>query len=262
MVRLKKQQEKPKKSKSEQNEQVTICTNWTRNEFSHDRYVLISYEVKPVSITGTGCYVRLSYYRSVIAILSGKTFQTCRKVRWLFCELKLITWNNRNSTLFRPLDRWKANIRLNFWHCVHLPLNNGNLRYINISKCRYVRFVSQNVSSFWTILATKRSHEKSNVGARRNGKVDGNFLIHFYFYVLKWDLEEKSQHCPNNKSYTILTFHGNLWTHNRPAPNVSGFIAHGWLEHRTSIAKSRVETPMKSFFQASLRNCVNCFHNR
>ena len=68
-------------------------------------------------------------------------------------------------------------------------------------------------------------------------------------------------------SYIINThfFHGNIWTHNWPAPNVSGFIAQ-LVEHRTGIARSRVQTPLKSwiffffffFFQASLRNCLNC----
>ena len=62
-------------------------------------------------------------------------------------------------------------------------------------------------------------------------------------------------------SYIIHThfFHGNIWTHNWPAPNVSGFIAQ-LVEHRTGIARSRVQTPLKYwiFFQASLRNCKNC----
>ena len=65
-------------------------------------------------------------------------------------------------------------------------------------------------------------------------------------------------------SYIINTthfFHGNIWTHNLPAPKVSGFIAQ-LVEHRTGIARSRVQTPLKSriFFQASLRNCINCVH--
>ena len=64
-------------------------------------------------------------------------------------------------------------------------------------------------------------------------------------------------------SYIINThfFHGNIWTHNWPAPNVSGFIAQ-LAEHRTGIARSRVQTPLKSwiFFQASLRNYANCVH--
>ena len=50
----------------------------------------------------------------------------------------------------------------------------------------------------------------------------------------------------------------NTW----PAPNVSGFIAQ-LVEHRTDIARSRVQAPLKSwifFFQASLRNCINCVH--
>ena len=65
-------------------------------------------------------------------------------------------------------------------------------------------------------------------------------------------------------SYIINThfFHGNIWTHNWPAPNVSGFIAQ-LVEHRTGIARSRVHTPLKFwifFFQASLLNCINCVH--
>ena len=63
--------------------------------------------------------------------------------------------------------------------------------------------------------------------------------------------------------YTINThfFHGNIWTHNWPAPNVSGFIGQ-LVEHRTGITRSRVQTAFKSwiFFKASLRNCINCVH--
>ena len=42
---------------------------------------------------------------------------------------------------------------------------------------------------------------------------------------------------------------------------VSGFIAQ-LVEHRTGIARSRIQTLLKSwiFFQASLRNCINCVH--
>ena len=50
-----------------------------------------------------------------------------------------------------------------------------------------------------------------------------------------------------------------------PAPDVSGFIAPtmlSWWESRTCIARSRVQTPLKSWlFQASIRNCINCVHN-
>ena len=55
-------------------------------------------------------------------------------------------------------------------------------------------------------------------------------------------------------------FHGNIWTQNWPAPNVSGFIAQ-LVERRTGIARSRVQAPLKSwiFFRllyaiAKLRN--------
>ena len=35
-----------------------------------------------------------------------------------------------------------------------------------------------------------------------------------------------------------------------------------WLERRTGNARSRVQSPLKSWlFQASIRNCLNCVHN-
>ena len=65
-------------------------------------------------------------------------------------------------------------------------------------------------------------------------------LLHFHFIsaVPIWFI-----------SYIINThfFHGNIWTHNWPAPNVSGFIAQ-LVEHRTGIGRSRVQTPLKSWF--------------
>ena len=66
-------------------------------------------------------------------------------------------------------------------------------------------------------------------------------------------------------SYIINThfFQGNIWTHNWPSANVSGFIAQ-LVEHRTGIASTRVQTPLKSwiffFFLGFLRNCINCVH--
>ena len=49
-------------------------------------------------------------------------------------------------------------------------------------------------------------------------------------------------------SHIITThfFHVNIWTHHWPAPNVSGFIAQ-LVEHCTSIARSRVQTPLNSW---------------
>ena len=55
---------------------------------------------------------------------------------------------------------------------------------------------------------------------------------------------------------------GNIWTHNWPAPNVCGFIAQ-LVEHRTGNREVTGSNPievMNFFFQASLRNCVNCIH--
>ena len=64
-------------------------------------------------------------------------------------------------------------------------------------------------------------------------------------------------------SYIINThfLHGNIWTHNWPAPNVSGFIAQ-LVEHCTGNCEVTGSNPVEvlNFFQASLRNCINCVH--
>ena len=64
-------------------------------------------------------------------------------------------------------------------------------------------------------------------------------------------------------SYIINThfFHGNIWTHNWPAHNVSGFIAQ-LVEHRTTNREVTSSNPVEvlNFFQASLRSCKNCVH--
>ena len=46
-----------------------------------------------------------------------------------------------------------------------------------------------------------------------------------------------------------------------PVPNVSGFIAQ-LVEHRTGNNEVRGSNPVEvlDFFQASLRNCINCVH--
>ena len=52
----------------------------------------------------------------------------------------------------------------------------------------------------------------------------------------------------------------------KPLTLGAGFIVSGFItqlvEHRTGIARSRIQTLLKSwiFFQASLRNCINCVH--
>ena len=56
-------------------------------------------------------------------------------------------------------------------------------------------------------------------------------------------------------------FHGNIWTHNLPASNISGFIAQlvrasHW--YREVTGSNPVE--VLNFFQASLCNCINCVH--
>ena len=64
-------------------------------------------------------------------------------------------------------------------------------------------------------------------------------FLHFHFIsaVQIWSI-----------SYIINShfFHGNIWTHNWPAPNFSGFLAQ-LVEHRTGIARSRVQTPLTSW---------------
>ena len=64
-------------------------------------------------------------------------------------------------------------------------------------------------------------------------------------------------------SYVINThfFHGNIRTHNWPAPNVSGFIVQ-FVEHCTGNREVTGSNPIEvlNCFQASLRNCINCVH--
>ena len=62
-------------------------------------------------------------------------------------------------------------------------------------------------------------------------------------------------------SYIINThfFHGNIWTHNWPSPNVNGFIAQ-LVEHRT-IARSRVQTPLKSWIFSGSFTLLHKLHS-
>ena len=67
-------------------------------------------------------------------------------------------------------------------------------------------------------------------------KVDHSFLhFHFIFAVHIWFI-----------SYTINThfFHGNIWTQNLPAPNVSGFIAQ-LVEHHTGDRQVTGSNPVE-----------------
>ena len=64
--------------------------------------------------------------------------------------------------------------------------------------------------------------------------------------------------------YIILTHlsHGNIWTHNWPAPNVSGFIAQlVRASHRCCEITGSNPVEVLNFFQASLCSCINCVHN-
>ena len=48
--------------------------------------------------------------------------------------------------------------------------------------------------------------------------------------------------------FQIHLFHGNIWTHNWPAPNISGFIAQlVTASHRYRVMVSRVHIPLKSW---------------
>ena len=80
---------------------------------------------------------------------------------------------------------------------------------------------------------------------------------HFFIFI------SFPQFIYNLFSYIINThfFHGNIWTHNWPAPNVSGFIAQ-FVEHRTGNREVTGSNPVEvqNFFQASLRNCISCVH--
>ena len=79
------------------------------------------------------------------------------------------------------------------------------------------------------------------------------FFLHFHFIstVDIWFI-----------SYIINThfFHGNIWTHNWPAPNVSGFIAQ-LVEHRTGNREVTGSNPVEVliFFFFRLLHCDDHF---
>ena len=88
------------------------------------------------------------------------------------------------------------------------------------------------------------------------------------WWVSFWEYQACGFICSHERnerfiSYIINThfFHGNIWTHNWPAPNVSGFIAQ-LVEHRTSNREVTGSNSVEvlNFFQASLHNCINCVH--
>ena len=88
----------------------------------------------------------------------------------------------------------------------------------------------------------------------RENWIDNTSFLHFHFISAVHILFT---------SYIINThfFHGNIWTHNWPAPNVSGFIAQ-LVEHRTGNREVTGSNPVEvlNFFQAFLRNCIICVH--
>ena len=60
-------------------------------------------------------------------------------------------------------------------------------------------------------------------------------------------------------SYTSITFIS--WTHNWPAPNISGFIAQ-LVKASHQYREVTGSNPVKSWiFSGFLRNCTNCVHN-
>ena len=60
---------------------------------------------------------------------------------------------------------------------------------------------------------------------------------------IKWRRDRRSE---LNLCNCVKKPEKNSGTHNWPAPNISGFIAQ-LVEHRTGIARSRVQTPLKSW---------------
>ena len=62
-------------------------------------------------------------------------------------------------------------------------------------------------------------------------------------FVLQW---KKGRNSSNKLLMIYEINHGNIWTHNWPAPNVSGFIAQ-LVEHHTGKARSLIQTPLKSW---------------
>ena len=124
---------------------------------------------------------------------------------------------------------------------LHSSVDRASHRYCEFTGSNPIEVLNFFFVGFFTQLHKLRSLRRS--------------FLHFHFIsaVHIWFI-----------SYIINThfFHGNIWTHNWPAPNVSGFIAQ-LVEHRTGIARSQVQTPLKSsifFFQASLHNFINCVH--
>ena len=112
----------------------------------------------------------------------------------------------------------------------------------------YVPMKEMSVNDIWNKLYMNWGNEIKLRSLRQS-------FLHFHFIsaVHIWFI-----------SYIINThfFHGNIWTHNWPAPNVSGFRAQ-MVEHRTSKSRGRGFKPRWSpefFFQASSCNCINCVH--
>ena len=86
------------------------------------------------------------------------------------------------------------------------------------------------LQKFWTVMQLSWIFPTPFVLISGSGNTENAFHIWFISYIINTNF-----------------FHGNIWPHNWPAPNVSGFIAQ-LVEHRTGIARSRVQTPLKSWF--------------
>ena len=108
-------------------------------------------------------------------------------------------------------------------------------------------FIHRLKTSNHLVQQNKQYHHHKLLSLRRS-------FLHFHFIsgVHIWFI-----------SYIINThfFHGNIWTHNWPAPNVSGFIAQlVRASHRYREVTGSNPVEVLNFCQASLRNCINCFH--
>ena len=119
-------------------------------------------------------------------------------------------------------------------------MNCGNEMKVKKWSSQWAQFMQLRKEAFFTHLHKLRLLRRS-------------FLdFHFIFAVPIWFI-----------LYIINThfFHGNIWTHNWPAPSVSGFSAQ-LVEHRTGNREVTGSNPVEvlNFFSGSLRNCINCVH--
>ena len=156
-------------------------------------------------------------------------------MKWMICELRIWNqvklWSSQLWEQFLQLRReaWKFQDFNGVWtRDLTIPVRRSN----------QLRYEATDVGS-WSFVGSN--------GPVRNESVMKwymKWMIHFiYHFIID----------------SFLT--GPLEPTNDQLPtSVASYLS--WLERRTGIARSRVQTPLKSWnFQASLRNCKNCSHN-